>query len=294
LFDLRYHVASLAAVFLALIIGILVGAGLASRTDLEQSERAVLERRIAELERANEDFGAQADLLRRQRDAAEEYVDATYPALMNGRLRGKRVAMLFTGQTDDGTIDTLQQTLEDASGPGIVEREALELPVNPEEVMDALGPQFSGLTMDEVGRRFGEELVEGGDTPVLDALIPILVQDRRGNPAVEADAVVVAHTGVPTDAPTRMFLEGVYAGLRASGVPVVGIERTDQRPSRIATYKENGISSVDSVDRPIGKLALALLLAGGAEGHYGLKSTAEDGTVPVPVEPLPLAPLAGG
>jgi hypothetical protein len=294
LFDLRYHVASLAAVFLALIIGILVGAGLASRTDVSGSERRVLQDRIAGLERENEDLSAQTDLLRRQRDAAEEYVDATYPALMNGRLRGRRVALLFTGQTDDGAMDTVEQTLEDASGPGLVEREALELPVDPEEVMDALGPQFSGLTMEEVGRRFGEELVEGGETPFLDALIPILVQDRRGNPAVEADAVVVAHTGVPTDAPTRMFLEGVYAGLAGSGVPVVGIERTDQRPSRIATYKENGISSVDSADTPIGKLALALLLAGAPEGHYGLKSTANDGTLPVPVEPLPLAPVAGG
>ena len=294
MFDLRYHVASLAAVFLALIIGILVGAGLASRTDVSGSERRVLQDRIQALERENDDLTAQSDLLRRRRDAADEYVQETYGALMNGRLRGKRVALLFTGQTDDEAIDTVEQTLEDASGPALVERESLALPVDPEKVMDALGPQFAGRTMDEIGRRFGEELVDGGETPVLDALIPILVQDRRGNPAVEADAVVVAHTGVPSDAPTRLFLEGVYAGLARSGAPVVGIERTDQRPSRIAVYKENGISSVDSVDTQIGKVALALLLAGGPEGHYGLKSTADDGTLPVPVAPLPLAPLPGG
>lgn len=294
MFDLRYHVASLAAVFLALIIGILVGAGLAARTDVSGSERRVLQDRIEELQSGNQDLSAQADLLRRQRDAGDAYVQATYPALMNGRLRGKRVGLLFTGQTDDGTIDAVETTLEDASGPALVEREALELPVNPEAVMDALGPQFAGLTMDEVGRRFGEEIVDGGETPVLDALIPILVEDRRGNPSVEADAIVVAHTGVPTDAPTRLFLEGVYDGLAGSGVPVVGVEGTDARPSRIATYKENGISSVDSVDTQVGKLALALLLAGGAQGHYGVKTTADDGTLPVPVEPLPLAPLPGG
>jgi hypothetical protein len=91
-----------------------------------------------------------------------------------------------------------------------------------------------------------------------------------------------------------MFFDGLYAGLAGSGVPVVGIEGTDQRPSRIPVYKANGVSSVDSVDTQIGKLALALLLAGGAEGHYGLKTSAEDGTLPVPIEPLPLAPLPGG
>jgi hypothetical protein len=36
-----------------------------------------------------------------------------------------------------------------------------------------------------------------------------------------------------------------------------------------------------------------VLLAGGEEGHYGLKQTADNGPLP-PIEPLPLAPLAGG
>jgi hypothetical protein len=293
LFDLRYHVASLAAVFLALIIGILVGAGLAARTDVEGSERRVLQERIDELSRRNDELTAQAELQRRQREATENYVDETYAPLMNGRLRGKRVAMLFTGQADQAELDAVEQVLEDASGPALVEQEALALPVSPDEVIGALDPQFSNLTMDEVGRRLGEELVEGGETPFWDALIPVLVQDRRGDASVEVDAVVVSHTGVAPDEPTRLLLDGLYAGISRSGAPVVGIEGTDERPSRIALYKAKGISSVDSVDTPVGKVALAALLAGAPGGHYGLKATAEDGTLPV-IEPLPLAPLPGG
>jgi hypothetical protein len=293
MFDLRYHVASLAAVFLALIIGILVGAGLAARTDVEGSERRVLQERIDELSGRNDDLAGEADLLRRQREAAETYVDETYLPLMNGRLRGRRVALLFTGATDEAAIDAVEQTLEDASGPALVEREGLELPIDPEEVANALGPQYANLSMEDVGRRLGEELVEGGETPFWDALTPVLVQDRRGDPSVEADAVVVSHTGVATDEPTRNFLNGIYSGMSGTGVPVVGIERTDESPSKIAVYKARGISSVDSVDTRPGKLALAALLAGGEAGHFGLKSTADDGTLPV-IEPLPLAPLPGG
>jgi len=293
-FDLRYHVASLAAVFLALIIGILVGAGLAAQTDVEGSERRVLQRQIDDLKRSNDDLVAEADLLERQGEAADNYMNATYLPVINGRLRGKRVALLFVGQSDQDALRAVEQTLEDSSAPGLVELEALELPVNPQEITNALEPQFPGLAMDEVGRRLGEELVEGGETPFWDALTPVLVQENRGTPSVETDAVVVSHTGVATDAPTRLFLDGIYAGLARSGVPVVGIERTDERLSRIAVYKANGISSVDSVDTPIGKLALAVLLEGGSEGHYGLKRTAEDGTLPLPIEPLPLAPLPGG
>jgi Copper transport outer membrane protein, MctB len=293
LFDLRYHVASLAAVFLALIIGILVGVGISSRTDVDESERRVLEQRIARLQQENEDLSAQADLLRRQREAADEYIDATYETVMNGRLRGTRVSLLFLGQTDENMLRLVGQTLDDASAPAVVERETIGLPVDEQEVAGALDSQYSDLSLDEIGHRLGEELIEGGDTPLWDALIDVVVDDHRGDPSTESDAVVVSHTGIATDAPTRRFLDGIYAGLAAGGVPVVGIERTNERPSRIAVYKGNGISSVDSVDTDVGRVALAVLLAGGEEGHYGLKQTADNGPLP-PIEPLPLAPVAGG
>jgi hypothetical protein len=293
-FDLRYHVASLAAVFLALIIGILVGAGLAARTDVEGSERRVLQDRIRELEQRNDDLTAQGEQVRQEQQAMDEYIDATYAPLMNGRLRGTRVAMLFTGPADQGSIDAVERTLEDASGQEVVQREALDLPIDPQRVLNALEPEFSGLSMDEVGRRLGTELAEGGETPFWDALLDVIVQDHRGDPSAETDAVVVAHTGVARDAPTRELLDGIYAGLAASGEPVVGIENGDQRPTRVPVYKTKGISSVDTVDSQLGRLALALLLAGAPGGHYGLKETAEDGPLPTPVESLPLAPLSGG
>jgi len=293
-FDLRYHVASLAAVFLALIIGVLVGAGLAARTDVEDKEREVLQRQIESLQGQTKDLSATNDLLRGNQKASDEYVNETYDVVMDGRLRGIRVALLFVGQADDDAQEAVEQTLSDASAPSLVEMEALELPVDPQEVRGALDPQFSGLTLEEVGQRLAGELTQGSDTPFWDALTPVLVQDHQGTSTVPADAVVVSYTGTASDAPTRQFLDGLYTGLRRAGVPVVGVERIDaRRPSRIAVYKANGLSSVDSIDTNVGKVALAALLAGGPEGHYGLKRTAESGALP-PVDPLPLAPLPGG
>ena len=49
MFDLRYHVASLAAVFLALVIGILVGVGISGRGFIDDAERDRLNGEIAEL-----------------------------------------------------------------------------------------------------------------------------------------------------------------------------------------------------------------------------------------------------
>ena len=39
MFDLRYHVASLAAVFLMLVVGILIGVGISGRGFVDDAER---------------------------------------------------------------------------------------------------------------------------------------------------------------------------------------------------------------------------------------------------------------
>jgi hypothetical protein len=294
LFDLRYHVASLAAVFLALIIGILVGVGIASQTSVSESDRQLFEQRISDLQNSLTAAKADADLLRRQQEAATDYIEnKSYDAVMNGRLRQKRVAIVFVGQRDTDLDSATERTLSDASGPQRVRMRALELPITPANIRNALPPEFAGLSLEEIGRRFGEELVAGGETPISDALETELVEEGDGGNATPADGVVVAQTAVISDGPTRRFVNGLYSGLTGSGVPAVGIERTDERPSRIAMYKQRRLSTVDSVDTTLGRVALAALLSGGQPGQYGLKSTATDGPTPV-LEPLPLAPPANG
>ena len=88
MFDLRYHVASLAAVFIALVIGILVGVGLSGRGVLRETERINYEVRIDQLERSL----AEAEEQVRSQDALEAYERETYPVLMENRLAGQRVA----------------------------------------------------------------------------------------------------------------------------------------------------------------------------------------------------------
>jgi Copper transport outer membrane protein, MctB len=292
LFDLRYHVASLAAVFLALIIGILVGVGIASQTSVSESDRQLLEQRISDLQRDLDASRADADLLRRQQEAGTSYIEESYATVMNGRLRTIRVAVLFIGPEDSKLKDSTLETLNDASAPPLARLRALQLPIDVAAVMGAIPAESGNPTLEEVGRRLGREFVGGGETPFWDALAPVIVQDSQGPSQREAEAIVVAQTAALGDGPTARFVSGVYAGLRGSGVPVVGVARTDQQPQRISVYRARGLSSVDAVDTQVGRVALAVLLAGGEEGHYGLNPDA-DAVVP-PIEPLPLAPPPGG
>src|ERR671919_143433 len=112
MFDLRYHVASLAAVFIALVIGILVGVGLSGRGVLRDRERINYEQRIDQLERRVADA---EDRVRNQ-EALEQYERETYPALMENRLASRRVAAIFIGSFEGELAQSVRQTVEDADG----------------------------------------------------------------------------------------------------------------------------------------------------------------------------------
>src|SRR3954454_9753184 len=96
MFDLRYHVTSLAAVFIALLIGILVGVALASH-GLGNSERKSLEDSVRRAQNRADALQATVNSLRQTSHADATFVERTYNALMTDRLTGRRVAVLFVG-----------------------------------------------------------------------------------------------------------------------------------------------------------------------------------------------------
>ena len=129
MFDLRYHVASLAAVFLALIIGILVGVGIADRGYLDKGTRGLLERQNADLQTKLDKTAQQAGNLGRDQATARAYISETYPVLVRNRLRGKRVAVVFVGSVDGGVRSAVTRALTDAGGEQLRLR-ALTVPID--------------------------------------------------------------------------------------------------------------------------------------------------------------------
>ena len=131
MFDLRYHVASLAAVFVALLIGILVGVA---------------------MRRANST---------REQKAIREFVKDAYPSLIADRLRGKRIAILFVGAADAGIRGDIERAVRDASGGTPVRVRALKMPID--ETSIAVQEQEAVPT-----RRLHAQVVGSSETQVLD------------------------------------------------------------------------------------------------------------------------------
>jgi Copper transport outer membrane protein, MctB len=293
MFDLRYHVASLAAVFLALIIGILVGVGISGPVDSAKTK--FLEEQVAKYQRQLDQTSTRKNADKREQQAALEYIDETYPVLVRNRLRGKQVAVVYVGSYDGGTRSAVEGLLAD-SGAQVLRLRALKVPIDVRQLDASLRgqPAAAGLrgkkNVEELGRALGQELMLGGDTPLWDSLNDALVNEVDGTNKGPADGVVVVRTAEPQRGATSRFLLGLYAGLGSVAVPAVGVEQTEAKYSATRAFAAANLSSVDDVETRIGRLATVLLLAGAPSGQYGMKKSADDGALPA----WPTRTAAGG
>jgi hypothetical protein len=309
MFTWRYHVASLAAVFLALAVGILLGVAVSGKVSdategLEQDER---DRLRQELEQVRES----ADLSDRRRQAAEEFIEQAYPALIDQRLQEKRFAIVFLGPVQGDVRSAVERTLADAGSGRPGRLIALDTPIDVEELDEVLASDETlatyaddGDNLTDLGEALGREMIERGESPLWGALSAHLVEERSGTSSLAVDGAVVIRSwrASPSDnvdetmqeRATRTLVDGLVEGLKSAGLPVVGVETLGAlgEETQIDLFREQGISSVDNVDTLAGRLTLALLLAGGPAGHYGLKDSASDGVTP-PIEPPP-AEASGG
>ena len=201
---------------------------------------------------------------------------------MKRRLADKHVGVLYVGSAEGAVVARVQETIDLADGVPV---DAGVAGADRDRRTPSAGCRRADAprTVEDLGRGLARELVDGGDTPLWDAVGTALVEEREGG-NLPLDAVVVARTAEPQSGQTARFLSGFYSGLAAAGVPVVGVETTDSGTTAVPTYRGHGFSTVDNVDTIPGRIALAVLLTGESPGSYGTK---EDNTpVLPPVEPV--------
>jgi hypothetical protein len=296
MFDFRYHVASLAAVFFALVIGILVGVALASH-GLGNTERKRLEEDLRRAESQAEVLRATVDSTQRDAAADRAFVEGTYKSVLANRLKGRKIAVLFIGSSEKVRRSAIATALADAGVGSALRIRFVKVPIDPEVLASKLvnKPLLASYAgpdqLKNLGHDLGQEFVAGTDTPLWSALQNVLVEEKIGPAKPPADGVVIVRSATPQTGPTALFLKGLYAGLADVGVPAIGVEQTSDAVSAIKAFQRAGFSTVDNIETPVGKLALVALLADPTlTGNYGTKKTAQ-GLLP-PIAPLPAT--AGG
>jgi copper transport outer membrane protein MctB len=282
MFDLRYHVTSLAAVFIALLIGILVGVALASH-GLGNSERKSLEDDIRRAQNRNDRLQATVASLQEAKRADSTFVDNTYNALMTDRLKDKRVAVLYVGSVDHALQGDISAAIKDAGGGTASRIYAVQVPIDAAAIENKLGSnpalaKYAGSDhLRKLGQQLGRAFVTGGKMPIWGALHNLIVQEatpRFGASRRPVDAVVVVRSADPQTGDSAPFVKGLYEGLGKAGVPAVGVEQSSNDFTAKPVFQQAQLSTIDDVDLNAGKLALAIVLSQPASrADYGVKAT---------------------
>ena len=279
--DFRYHALSLVSVFLALVLGLLLGVAIGDRGLVSSAERDVRASLRGDVRKAQ----AESENLRAQLDEQNKFLQEAYPLMVGSRLIGERVGVVTLGDVSDQEIGNVRDALE-ATGGRLTSVVSIRTPLDlPSISTAAAGTAFQNLQVEpKLVKRFGERIGVGyvsGGGRLLDKVHRELLASSSGALG-GVDSVVVIREPRTFQKPQQNVLDdfedGLMTGLSNNNGTVVGVETTDTDPSQVGWYRDHDLASVDDVDQLPGRAALVFALAG-ADGAFGTKSTA-DGLLP--------------
>lgn len=305
--DFRYHVVSLAAVFLALALGVLLGV-----TQLSGAVSDDLRGQVSRLDTDKRDLQGELRTLQGRAKSDDTVTAALAPKLVAGMLRDAKVVLVATPQAADTTVEGVQQAVEQAGGKVTGRVQLTDDYTDPRRAADAKAYVAGG------GQPAGFQLPESEDAGVLSgALLAYgLLGTRDRDPAAAvtsevvagfaslrmlrvdsarvtpADLAVVVTSGPAAgeDPAARLqtlgdlvsALDGAGRGTVVAGTPaaagkdgLVGAVRAD---SGLAS----AVSTVDHADRPVGQVAAVFALAQQGAGRSGQYGTASGADAPFP------------
>ena len=279
MFDFRYHALSLVAVFLALAIGILLGATIGNSlvSDADKGIRSSLHQDVVNARSA----ASQAQGQLSQRD---KIISSALPMLVQGELSGQRIAIVATGSLPGSVESEVRQTIETAGG-AVDSVSTFDVPAQLDAIERAAGVR--GRNPEAVqgfAKRVMRSIISG--TGVSLRMQRALPDSMRGD--LQGAGSVIFYRSPPPDQETdqdkalrEAFENGLADGINAQGEQAVGVEEQSTDPSQVGWYKDHKMSSVDSVNLPGGQLALVFAV-GGQRGSFGDK----DGATPLPKLPI--------
>lgn len=283
--DIRYHIYSIAAVFFALAVGIVIGTSFSKGVPATEGARRTIQRyessmRVLkrEIELASEDAARKEAIAKN----SEDFCRSVLPIVAKDRLAWRNVAIVQTGDYDELS--------------GYV-KHALEL----------AGARVTSIT--DINRTFAfddheqvaQVLVNCGVTPPPDAkaargkLFSMIAEtiysakysyllskfEEAGVGKFTGDydrynkLVVLVGGAESSEANTADIIDGqLIAQLQRPDVVVVGCEGTQAAESYVPTWHKMGISTVDNADSALGQIDLICAL-NRESAQFGVKETAD-------------------
>lgn len=297
--SLRQHAISLAAVFLALALGLFLGSGFIG--DRVNSLTGAKRDRITSLT-------DERDALNEKLNAANNFDAAVGPRLIDGTLKGQSVLVVTAPNAADADVDALKESISTAGGKfsgqiGITEQTVAD--DNAEKlrtIVDQTIPSGTQLRAEytDSGSRAGDLLgaltlhARGQDPVATDDTTTGLQALRDGgfityvdNAISPADLVlVVTGDALPGDSGAQGQVIGRLSSAmaaRGQGGALVGRTGSAEGGSPIAVIRSdpslgNAISTVDNVDQQTGRITTILVLDEESQARSGAFGTGPGAT----------------
>jgi hypothetical protein len=275
-YSARYHATSLIAVFLALAVGILIGAEFGGDT-LTQTRKDLERSLVGNLQ----DARSHAEELSDELGRSDEFGERVYPVLTRDKLAGMQIGLVALGGLPGDVTSAVESALA-PTGAKLVGVGVIREPVDVNGLAGDLSKtRFAELRTEpdeltELGTGLGRQLVIGG---TLTEVVRGNLFSRASGSFGGLDGVIVVRDqpegmGQVQKGRAGQLESALLKGMTATRVPTVGIESTTTEPSSVSFFVANGLSSVDDVDLTAGKLAMVFSLLG-AEGSFGVKGSAD-------------------
>jgi len=281
MYNLRYHVASLVAVFLALAVGLLLGTVVAERGMLTDQSDAL----IGDLQKRFDQLNATNDELSVGLERDRGFITDVEGLLTVGDLQGADV-VLVVGRDSGDEVAAARKAVEAAGASVSVltmrTPDAGLMTAEPEGLAGLLygsgteiAPAGEGL-VEQIAAIAATELAVAGPKPTLDLLAERdVIELRSASETATADAVVVLAADEGPDAfGIALAAAMLDQGRRAAGAET-GVESDSEELGIAVACDEAGIPAVDHLDTPQGRISLVWILAGRASGYYGTSERAD-------------------
>ncbi len=280
--DFRYFISSLAAVFLALGIGIVIGGALIGNDDMVKSQENLifsLEQDFQQL-RSEKKF-LQEDLKTRnvELEVLRQFNREVLPLLISAQLIDRKIALIKTNETiNPSLVSDLMKTLRQAGAQVPITINISEWPLLFKEnklFATQLGFKPEETWVEELFSEFMEELISGENGKICSLLqVHNLMQVNRS--MKEPIDTLVLLGGSYEEKSSRVDEIDLLLAKsgRKNGLTVIGAEPLSVSFSYIPKLKNSGLTTVDNIDTLPGQVALIFSLASGQKGNYGVKETA--------------------
>ena len=306
--DFRYHLVSIVSIFLALAVGIVLGAG-PLKEDI--GNRLTVETTALRDDKAQ--LRTELDAEKRAAAARDSFSAAVVPAVLKGQLASKTIALVVAPGADSDLVKDVTATLVDAGatvGSTVTLSDAWADPAR-RTFRNTLANQLAGLVKappavnspDQLAATVLARAILGGKDQSTERLAPASGAALDGLSAgglvkVSPDQIVpssgVVFLGGPvkgttapdTDSRLASYLQLIRSlDAAGSGVVVVAASNIDPTLSAdlVAAVRKDSdsakvVSTVDDADLPMGQATFVLALVQqyeGGNGHFGLAADAK-------------------